>query len=630
MAETEVTVSVEDMVVVKSTEEEDIDPDNQSKTQMILQLQPITAGLGEESSEADAAVVAVETQDEASVEGEDLELGYPITCGESKAILLFKKFVCPGINVKCVKYEDQLISPKQFVHMSGKATLKDWKRAIRMGGVMLRKMMDSGQLDFYQHSTLCTNTCRSTKFDLLINNTRFPPDGSGLSTPTTAQGHVSVGNGGQMATAEEKKDDVIGTVEWSTATVETPEKRDSAEISDETLSFWRGIAEVGLMGEVVSNIRSELLKIAVLSNLAQVFDLLDSIKQILNVRRQMTDPEQTQVLRTLTTLEQQVEEQKRQQSLSWLSQSQALSSLVLPSTPPAKRAPKRPRLQRPASTTVLSTSIAQPLTLQPQQFTVLSPITLSSIGQSFAVAGLSQPSNTVTLHALPAGSQLFTRIATGSDGKTEAIALHPASGLTLLGATAMQDHGQLGTVMSPVELVQLTQKATAAGVAQDGQMVAGTVVMQEGVVSVVQEDENQDSTTLIEIDPAAADHSVSVMELQLEGDEAGGRRDRGGRRRGGGARRNGGDRRDTAGCQWSVPQFARCSGGGRDTGRRQSQMRHRHAHTNRPQRLTDRIRQGWGLCRPRWSVCLPFQLSRFRYSLPSQPSSALQACVMYL
>ncbi|XP_042600947.1 glucocorticoid modulatory element-binding protein 1-like [Cyprinus carpio] len=534
MAESEVTVSVEDMVVMKSAEEEEVDPDNQSKTQMILQLQPITAGLGDESSETDAAVVAVETQDEASAEGEDLELGYPITCGESKAILLFKKFVCPGINVKCVKYEDQLISPKQFVHLSGKATLKDWKRAIRMDGIMLRKMMDSGQLDFYQHSTLCTNTCRSTKFDLLINNTRFPPDGSGLSTPTTAQGHVSVGNGGQMPTAEEKKEDVIGTVEWSTATVETPEKRDSPDISDETLSFWRGIAEVGLMGEVVSNIRSELLsllrgvqlhtdqsslqdaEIAVLSNLAQVFDLLDSIKQILNVRRQMTDPLQTQVLRALTTLEQQVEEQKRQQSLSWLSQSQALSSLVLPSTPPSKRAPKRPRLQRPASTTVLGTSVAQPLTLQPQQFTVLSPITLSSIGQSFAVAGLNQASNTVTLHALPAGSQLFTRIAAGSDGKTDAIAIHPASGLTLLGATAVPDHGQL---VSPVELVQFTQKATS-GVAQDGQVVAGTVVMQESVVSVVQEDENQDNTTLIEIDPATADHSVSVMELQLEGEEA--------------------------------------------------------------------------------------------------------------
>ena len=32
-----------------------------------------------------------------------MEIAYPITCGESKAILLWKKFVCPGINVKCVK-----------------------------------------------------------------------------------------------------------------------------------------------------------------------------------------------------------------------------------------------------------------------------------------------------------------------------------------------------------------------------------------------------------------------------------------------------------------------------------------------------------------------------------------------
>ncbi|XP_051527882.1 glucocorticoid modulatory element-binding protein 1-like isoform X1 [Myxocyprinus asiaticus] len=544
MAETEVIVSVEDMVVMKTTEEEDAEPNEQNKTQVILQLQPITAEtrqqiasthpsmdmLADESNETDAAVVAVETQEEASTEGEDLELGYPITCGESKAILLFKKFVCPGINVKCVKYEDQLISPKQFVHMSGKATLKDWKRAIRMGGVMIRKMMDSGQLDFYQHSTLCTNTCRSTKFDLLINNTRFPPDSSGVNTPTTAQGHVSVANGGLVNVAVEKTEDVMGTVEWSAATVETSEKRDSTDISDETLSFWRGIAEVGLMGEVVSNIRSELLgllrgvqlrtdqsllqdaEIAVLSNLAQVFELLDSIKHILNVRRQLTDPEQTQVLRTLTTLEQQVEEQKRQHSLSWLSPSQALSSQVIPSTPPAKRAPKRPRLQRPASTTVLNTSIAQPLTLQPQQFTVLSPITLSSIGQSFTVAGLAQPSNTVTLHALHAGSQLFTRIAAVPDGKTESFTLHPASGLTLFGATPVQDHGQLGTMMSPVELVQLAQKATTHGVAQ------GTVVMQEGMVRVVQEDENQADATLIEINPADADHNMGVMELQLEGD----------------------------------------------------------------------------------------------------------------
>lgn len=35
--------------------------------------------------------------------------------------------------------------------------------------------MDSGQIDFYQHDTVCSNTCRSTKFDVLINSTRLPP-----------------------------------------------------------------------------------------------------------------------------------------------------------------------------------------------------------------------------------------------------------------------------------------------------------------------------------------------------------------------------------------------------------------------------------------------------------------------
>ena len=38
-----------------------------------------------------------------SAKGEEIEYGYPITCGDSRAVLLFKKFVCPGINVSCVK-----------------------------------------------------------------------------------------------------------------------------------------------------------------------------------------------------------------------------------------------------------------------------------------------------------------------------------------------------------------------------------------------------------------------------------------------------------------------------------------------------------------------------------------------
>lgn len=37
-----------------------------------------------------------------------------------------------------LQYDQHVISPKEFVHLAGKSTLKDWKRAIRMNGIMLR------------------------------------------------------------------------------------------------------------------------------------------------------------------------------------------------------------------------------------------------------------------------------------------------------------------------------------------------------------------------------------------------------------------------------------------------------------------------------------------------------------
>ncbi|XP_041664138.1 glucocorticoid modulatory element-binding protein 1 isoform X2 [Cheilinus undulatus] len=524
----EVTVSMAEVVMVKTDGEED--PSDPNKTQVILQLQPITTG--DESAETDAAVMAVEANPEPT-EGDDVEIGCPITCGDCKAVLLVKKFVCPGINVKCVKYEDQLISPKQFVHISGKATLKDWKRAIRMGGVMLRKMMDSGQLDFYQHSTLCTNTCRSTKFDLLINNTRFPPDGTGLTTPTSSQAQVVLGNGG--AVGEERTEALSGKADWSSGSLESADKKESNEISEDTLNFWKGIADVGLLGEVVTNISTELqellngvqqrkepaalqeTEVAVLSNLAQVFGLLDSVKKLLERRRQQTDPGQEQILSTLNNLEVQLEEQRKQQQV------RALLSCPQPAKnkTPTKRQTKRPRLQRPASaTTLLTSSISQQATLQPQQFTVLSPISLSSVGQPFTVAGLpiaslAQSSNTVTL--LPAGSQLFTRYMVTGDGKADTITLHPSSGLTLLGTTPVQDSSQLGTMVSPLELVHLSQQAGGAEVVPiEGQVVDGTMLVQQEVMQG--EVEAGQEHTVIEINPAPMEQTVGVMELQLSGE----------------------------------------------------------------------------------------------------------------
>uniref|UniRef100_H2LWB9 Glucocorticoid modulatory element binding protein 1 n=1 Tax=Oryzias latipes TaxID=8090 RepID=H2LWB9_ORYLA len=481
----QVTVSVGDVMMLKS--EGDGDAEDPSKTQVILQLQPISTG--DESAEADAAVIAVESQSD-QAEANDVEICCPITCGDSKAVLLIKKFVCPGINVKCVKYQDQLISPKQFVHMSGKATLKDWKRAIRMGGVMLRKMMDSGQLDFYQHSTLCTNTCRSTKFDLLINNTRFPPDG--LTTPTSSQAQSILGNGGALS---EDRSDILKT-DWSYSPVESGDKKGTNEISEDTLNFWKGIADVGLLEEVVTNINTELMQmlngvleraheppiqdaeVAVLSNLAQVFDLLDSVKKILERRRQQTDPSQEQVLSVLSNLEIQLEEQRKQQQVRALLSSPHTAK----SKTPVKRSTKRPRLHRPASTTtLLSSPVTQQAALQPQQFTVLSPISLSSVGQPFTVAGLplaslAQSSNTVTL--LPAGSQVFTRYMVAGDGKADTITLHPSSGITLVGTTAIQDSNQ--TLVSPMELVHLSQQAG------DAEVQDGTVLVQQEAVGMME------------------------------------------------------------------------------------------------------------------------------------------------
>lgn len=56
--------------------------------------------------------------------------------------------------------------------------------------------MDSGQIDFYQHDKVCTNTCRSTKFDLLISSARAPVPGqqSVVQTPTSADGRKPVTN----------------------------------------------------------------------------------------------------------------------------------------------------------------------------------------------------------------------------------------------------------------------------------------------------------------------------------------------------------------------------------------------------------------------------------------------------
>ncbi|KAM6428066.1 glucocorticoid modulatory element-binding protein 1 isoform 3-T5 [Liasis olivaceus] len=511
MANAEVSIPVGDVVVVPTEGTEGGNPED-TKTQVILQLQPVQQGrIYQEGSETNAAVMAVETHtihkledgiDASAIEtNEEIEIAYPITCGDSKAILLWKKFVCPGINVKCVKFNDQLISPKHFVHLAGKSTLKDWKRAIRLGGIMLRKMMDSGQIDFYQHDKVCTNTCRSTKFDLLFSSARAPVPGqqSLVQTPTSADGSIT-----QIAVSEESVEEGI---EWNSAmtaavTMATDEgiKKDPEEISEDMLMFWKGIADVGLMEEVVCNIQKEIEEVlrgvqqrlaqspfqitdaAVLNNVAHTFGLMDTVKRVLDNRKSQTDQGEEQFLNTLAALDRQLEEQKK------LARNPSIQNVVLMpvSTP---KPPKRPRLKRPASATVLSPSAP----IQQPQFTVISPITIAPMGQQFSVsnipmATISQGSSPVTVHTLPSGSQLFryaTVVSSSKTGSSDTVTLHPSSSLALLSSAAMQDSGALAnvaTVVNPVELV-----AMESGLTSSIQAVEGTA---------------EDGQTIIEIDPA--------------------------------------------------------------------------------------------------------------------------------
>ncbi|KAE8623982.1 hypothetical protein XENTR_v10005796 [Xenopus tropicalis] len=461
MANAEVTVPMGDVVVIPSDCTEGEDPED-TKTQVILQLQPIPHGIYGDMTDTSAAVVSLETHtlkmgdtlDGGTVElSEDIDIAYPITCGESKAVLLWKKFVCPGINVKCVKFNDQLISPKHFVHLAGKSTLKDWKRAIRLGGTMLRKMMDTGQIDFYQHDRVCTNTCRSTKFDLLINSARAPVPGQGtiVQTPSTTEGSLS-----SVTVSEQMVEDT--TVEWGTGLTATLQmnreertKKEGEEISEETLLFWKGISDVGLMDEVINKIHNEIEELlsgvqqragqipfqvsdaTVLSNVAHSFGLLDSVKKVLEQKKSQTEHSEEQYHYTLAELERQLEEQKKQEG----SKSPLLQNVVLmPMSTP--KPPKRPRLQRPASAGSLNNPSSQP------HYTVLSPLTLAPVGQQFSLGGV--------------------RYATvlGKSGSGDTLAV-----LT----TDMQETGELTGVMSPVELVAMDTGLGHDGVGEEGQTI---------------------------------------------------------------------------------------------------------------------------------------------------------------
>ncbi|XP_024119280.1 glucocorticoid modulatory element-binding protein 1 [Oryzias melastigma] len=178
-------------------------------------------------------------------------------------------------------------------------------------------MMDSGQIDFYQHDYMCSNTCRSTKFEVLINGTRPSPGTSvqpGLShvAPEPSGGQVPPTTGMVYDSAEERlENESRAAAGWSnglprlvnfTTSSWHSLKRKRADTPDGVLRLWKGVADSGLMGEVLSSLQRELLRALqsvelcrekvdlqeteafMLNSLCEMFGLLDSVKQTVDMR----------------------------------------------------------------------------------------------------------------------------------------------------------------------------------------------------------------------------------------------------------------------------------------------------------------------------------------------------------
>ncbi|XP_073436906.1 glucocorticoid modulatory element-binding protein 2 isoform X1 [Dendrobates tinctorius] len=415
----------------------------------------------------EAVLVKMGDEEEEALEA---EIAYPITCGESKANLLWRKFVCPGINVKCVQYNEHLISPKEFVHLAGKSTLKDWKRAIRMNGVMLRKIMDSGELDFYQHSKVCSNTCRSTKIDVMGSRVSLCSQMATEYIPiTTASGENFAVNGNPTTITIETCDN---SGEWGST------------VADDTLLFWQGLRDAGLLEEVIQEFHQELLETMkgmkqrlqtppiqlqdamLLNNIVQNFGMLDLIKKVLAGHKSQMDRSREQYTRDLAALEQQCDEHRRR-AKELKHKSQHLNNVLMTLTPVNVPPPaKRPRLTRATSgPAAISSQASSP----PTQITLPQGMSLSQLtGLPFSkVLSTSIPSsssstvlnkNTITQASSPSSPVLggYTIVTPSGNNFPGTLEIHPdSSNLTVLSTAAVQDSNTVLKVVSPIQLLTL-------------------------------------------------------------------------------------------------------------------------------------------------------------------------------
>ncbi|OBS78861.1 hypothetical protein A6R68_18718 [Neotoma lepida] len=541
MATPDVSVHMEEVVVV-TTPDTAVDGSGVEEVKTVLvttNLAPHGGDLTEDNMETENAAAAAAAAFTASSqlkeavlevkmaeEGENLEaeIVYPITCGDSRANLIWRKFVCPGINVKCVQYDEHVISPKEFVHLAGKSTLKDWKRAIRMNGIMLRKIMDSGELDFYQHDKVCSNTCRSTKIDL--SGARVS-----LSSPTSTE-YIPLTPAAADGRAILTHTSALPAVNGSPATITIETCEDPGDwttaIGDDTFAFWRGLKDAGLLDEVIQEFQQELeetmkglqqrvqdpplqLRDAVLlNNIVQNFGMLDLVKKVLASHKCQMDRSREQYARDLAALEQQCDEHRRR-AKELKHKSQHLSNVLMTLTPVSLPSPmKRPRLAR--ATSGPAAMASQVLTQSAQialgpgmPVSQLTSMPLSKVVSTLPSTVLGKGSSQAAPASSPASPLLGGYTVLASSGSTfpSTVEIHPdTSSLTVLSTAAMQDGSTVLKVVSPLQLLTLPGLGpTLQNVAQASP--AGSTIMTMPTAAATGPEEH---TATIEVAAVSDDH----------------------------------------------------------------------------------------------------------------------------
>ncbi|TNN42970.1 Glucocorticoid modulatory element-binding protein 2 [Liparis tanakae] len=316
---------------------------------------------------------------------------------------------------------------------------------------MLRKIMDSGELDFYQHATVCSNTCRSTKIDLVGTKVSVGGDPAAELLPVAQSADMNGAAVSYPDVAEE-------TSEWVTA------------IGEDSVAFWRTVKEAGLLEEVVEDFQKELQEVlqglqervcdpplqvkdaVLLNNIVQNFGMLDLVKKVLASHKSQMDRYREQYTRSLAG-------QKRAKELK--SKSQHLNNVLMTLAPaPAPPPPKRPRLTRAVSGPAGAAQVSLPL----------GQLTGLPLGKLLTVSGGAGGPNlggytllTSSLSELGADGANLTLLTAGQDGgvggggfvkvlgpqfqlvtlqaalQSLAAAQHTAGGITLVDAVAAEE-----------------------------------------------------------------------------------------------------------------------------------------------------------------------------------------------